>query len=168
MFLSADTFGTIAVLFQDLLTFDYKTKSTTVDSKEMVNKSIQYLPLKTIHDSKNWNTTPRLTTTWLGIQLLYHYELVNSRLPTDAKHLIAFKNEFLKAKLFDSGFLSDEFCVQLARIATTELNFICAIVGGVFGQEIIKIISRDADPIDNYFVYDGIENFNGFVETIKE
>ena len=48
----------------------------------------------------------------------------------------------------------------------TELNPVCAIVGGIAAQEVIKVISRDADPIFNYFMYDGMETFAGFIETV--
>ena len=44
---------------------------------------------------------------------------------------------------------------------------VCAIVGGIAAQEVIKVLSRDADPICNYFVYDGMETYAGFIETVK-
>jgi hypothetical protein len=54
----------------------------------------------------------------------------------------------------------------LCRNATAELNPVCAIVGGIAAQEIIKAISRDHAPLQNYFVYDGVTTYRGFVETI--
>lgn len=50
--------------------------------------------------------------------------------------------------------------------AQAEINPTCALLGGIAAQEIIKVISRNSDPINNYFVYDGIESYAGFRETI--
>lgn len=58
-------------------------------------------------------------------------------------------------------------CRVLCLNARAELNHVCAMVGGICAQEIIKVISRNADPIDNYFVYDGVETFAGFIERVN-
>jgi len=46
-----------------------------------------------------------------------------------------------------------------------ELSPVCAIVGGVMAQEIIKAISNKDAPHNNYFFYNPIESC-GVVETI--
>jgi ubiquitin-like 1-activating enzyme E1 A len=41
-------------------------------------------------------------------------------------------------------------------------------VGGVLGQEIIKVISGKEEPLNNFFCYDGIDYRRaGVVETIQ-
>jgi ubiquitin-like 1-activating enzyme E1 A len=42
---------------------------------------------------------------------------------------------------------------------------VCAIVGGVAAQEIIKIISANDAPLNNFFFYDSTEG-SGVVERI--
>jgi hypothetical protein len=39
--------------------------------------------------------------------------------------------------------------------ATTELNAVCAVVGGILGQEIIKALSQKGTPANNVFLFDG-------------
>ncbi len=62
--------------------------------------------------------------------------------------------------------LRDELMPVLCTMATAELNPVCAIVGGIAAQEIIKAISRDSEPVYNYFVYDGVTSFRGHSEVI--
>ena len=46
-----------------------------------------------------------------------------------------------------------------------ELSPVCAVVGGVVAQEIIKAISNKDAPHNNYFFYNPVESC-GVVETI--
>lgn len=165
--MSADTFGMLGIMFQDLLDFDFKVKVQKEKGTETVNQSIKYCTLEYVHEKVNWNTVSRLTSTWVSIQMLYHYQVENGKFPSDYKDLIQYKDKFLTKHLFDIKFISDKFCETLCRNNNVELNYICAIFGGIVGQEIIKVISRDAIPIDNYFIFDGIENYSGFIEKLK-
>jgi len=49
--------------------------------------------------------------------------------------------------------------------AQCELAPVCAVVGGILGQEIIKAISGNEEPLNNFFFYDGKEG-RGEVEAI--
>ena len=51
---------------------------------------------------------------------------------------------------------------DLARTAGTEISPICAVTGGMLGQEIIKAISAKNEPFNNWFFFDGISG-NGRV-----
>jgi hypothetical protein len=43
----------------------------------------------------------------------------------------------------------------LARQSQSELSPVCAVVGGILGQEILKAISRKGEPALNVFLWDG-------------
>ena len=43
---------------------------------------------------------------------------------------------------------------------------ICAIVGGLVSQEIIKIVSKKDDPVVNSLYYDGLSGA-GIIENMK-
>jgi ubiquitin-like 1-activating enzyme E1 A len=45
--------------------------------------------------------------------------------------------------------------VHESKQATTELNAVCAVVGGILGQEIIKALSQKGAPANNVFLFDG-------------
>ncbi|XP_030855037.1 SUMO-activating enzyme subunit 1-like [Strongylocentrotus purpuratus] len=62
----------------------------------------------------------------------------------------------LKNDLIDTNYT--EYCAG-------ELGPTCAIVGGIIGQEIIKAASGRDAPLDNFFLYDGVDSL-GMVDCI--
>lgn len=54
---------------------------------------------------------------------------------------------------------------NVAQDLVGALNPVCAIVGGVLGQEVIKAVSQKDQPINNTFVYDGLDS-TGIVAKI--
>jgi len=46
-----------------------------------------------------------------------------------------------------------------------EISPVCAIIGGVVGQDIIRSITGQDPPIKNFFLFNGL-NFTGLVESI--
>ena len=67
-----------------------------------------------------------------------------------------------KAQLTDSVSINIS---SLAGLLFGELSPVCAVVGGVVAQEIIKAISNKDAPHNNYFFYNPVESC-GVVETI--
>ena len=55
---------------------------------------------------------------------------------------------------------------HLHRNVSGVLVPICAIVGGIVSQEIIKIVSKKDDPIVNSLYYDGLSGA-GIIENLK-
>jgi len=45
--------------------------------------------------------------------------------------------------------------LQLARVASCELNPLCALMGGILGQEVLKGASGKFTPIQQFYYYDG-------------
>ncbi|KAL0491076.1 ubiquitin-like 1-activating enzyme E1 [Acrasis kona] len=167
LFFAADTFGLYAIMFEDLLKLDIKIKKK--DSTFVQEKSIQFKSLREVQ-KVDIKKVRRLSELWLAMQLLYEYHRHVGRLPNvdEEDQVISFKNDvFLKGHGLSGMTVRDDVVKSLCRNANAELNPVCAIVGGVAAQEIIKAISRDSDPLDNYFVYDGVESFSGFVERIS-
>lgn len=44
---------------------------------------------------------------------------------------------------------------------------VCAIIGGILGQEVIKAISGKGDPIKNFFFFDAMDG-KGVIEDISK
>jgi ubiquitin-like 1-activating enzyme E1 A len=44
---------------------------------------------------------------------------------------------------------------EVARSAVAELSPVCAVLGGILGQEVLKAISRKGELACNCFVFDG-------------
>lgn len=56
--------------------------------------------------------------------------------------------------------------VFLWRWCVSELSPVCAVVGGVLAQEVIKAISAKDRPYMNSFLYNGQQN-TGIVEQLR-
>merc|ERR1719348_2360034 len=75
--------------------------------------------------------------------------------------LFEFRNKTLEAMSVPVDKISDEYLALLFA----ELSPVCAIVGGVLSQEVIKAISNKDAPHNNFFFYNPIQSC-GVVETI--
>jgi len=51
---------------------------------------------------------------------------------------------------------------RLATTAANEFSPVCAVVGGMLGQDILKTLAGKEPPIANFFVFDGV-SCNGIV-----
>jgi len=52
-------------------------------------------------------------------------------------------------------YISKELLHDWARTATAEVSPVCAVVGGIIGNEIIKAISSKGEPANNCIIFDG-------------
>ncbi len=46
-----------------------------------------------------------------------------------------------------------------------EISPVCAIVGGILAQELIKVVTGKDEPLSNFFFYNGMDG-GGFVECV--
>eukprot|EP00940_MAST-03C_sp_MAST-3C-sp2_P001442 g1442.t1 len=77
----------------------------------------------------------------------------------DASKLRTFTERCLKSR----GIADDNAIEKTAQIASralaasdVDLTPVCAIVGGVLAQDIVKVVSKHNEPIDTIFTFDGI------------
>jgi len=81
----------------------------------------------------------------------------------DGLELMKLRNELLKKHQIsmDRVTIPDDF----VRCCFGELSPVCAIVGGIVAQEIIKAVSHKDQPLNNYFFYSGLE-YSGLVAKL--
>lgn len=80
----------------------------------------------------------------------------------DIKALLQIKPQVLKKlKVADEAFVPDTF----AENCFSALSPVCAVVGGVIAQEIIKAVSKKDQPHNNWFFFDGNDSC-GMVEKL--
>jgi ubiquitin-like 1-activating enzyme E1 A len=122
----------------------------------------------------NWGlpSMRRVPKLFFALLLLYQWKGEHggrspSTLSSDEQtELVAMKNATLKKFKLRDNFLTDDFLLETARTAGAELSPICAIVGGILGQQVIKVISAKGEPeVHNLFFYDA-RTAMGLVETI--
>eukprot|EP01133_Synstelium_polycarpum_P000154 gene154-181_t len=117
--------------------------------------------------SVNWTSMNRTTPAYFVIAVLYIFHQKYNRVPTpkDIDDLVKILEDTNKQYNVSP---TDKHVAKLrlmVRQLNNEIAPVCGIVGGIVGQEIIKIISRDTEPLNNFFFYDGLDG-TGLVESI--
>jgi len=76
----------------------------------------------------------------------------------NAADFVSVSKEFLKDQGLDAGYLGDDDDLhRLAVTATAEVSPVCAVMGGVLGNEVIKAISGKGEPANNMLLFDGTD-----------
>jgi len=121
----------------------------------------------------SWNKYPRRCNKILpAVQVLLDFRDQHQRHPVisaeeDLKELMRIKDKLCGSNGVDAGFVPDDVMRLLATGSGTELNPVCAILGGFIAQEVVKSISHKDLPVNNFFLYHGLEG-SGTVEKIGE
>jgi len=193
MFYAGDVLGFFGFSFMDLVAHEYveeKTETNTSskdesgqpDAKkakveeETVTKSVKKAmtfvslaeALKVDWSSELYaKRIRRMDPSFFLLQVLFDFRLETGHSPRpanreeDIQKLKAIKEKTLARLSVPTEKISDEFLSLLF----SELSPVCAIVGGVLSQEVIKAISNKDAPHNNFFFYNPIESC-GVVETI--
>ena len=168
-FFVGDTYGTLGVLFADLgPAFECKAKAPAkqnagenTEAPVFVDKTIAFPNLEKSLSSP-WKDlmnrrfgTPSL---YFGVLILHRFEKVVGR-PIDSS-----KEEDLKTLMYIStdmaveqgesredgaagAFIEEDLLRLLWQTARVELSPVCAVLGGMIGQEIVKVIARKGKPL---------------------
>lgn len=52
----------------------------------------------------------------------------------------------------------DAWCSDIWRNRGTHISPVCAVIGGLIGAEILKVLSGRDEPLDNVIVYDSVSS----------
>ncbi|XP_060561529.1 SUMO-activating enzyme subunit 1-like [Ruditapes philippinarum] len=150
------------------------TKKAKTDEMETVTvkNSAQFTRFKDAmtvdwKSSDNVKKVKRTPSAYFIMKVLLQFMENEGRRPAvssvseDKKLLSTLKSEVLEQIGVNSDLIDDEFTSK----CFAELSPVCAIVGGVLGQEIIKAVSHKDAPHNNFFFYNGVEG-SGLVDKI--
>ncbi|RIB05713.1 sumo-activating enzyme subunit 1, partial [Gigaspora rosea] len=117
-----------------------------------------------ISDRKLKKISPLL---W-AIQILWKFQQEMGRLPvtndnSDVEKLLSLRNSYLQTIHINNLLVTDEFLITLASFTFAELSPICAILGGVLAQDILNVLSKKGAPINNLFVFDGLQGDENYL-----
>ncbi|DAZ97000.1 TPA: hypothetical protein N0F65_011915 [Lagenidium giganteum] len=165
-FFAAHTFGFEGSMFADLGTHTYRRSPVGENAQPTEPITVQFPALADAHKVQ-WSQLksarkrgPQLPRVFVKNQLLLEFRSVNGVQDIVAEQTDAFV-QFAQAQLKAHGLEQELFSVEelssLVAVSSVDLVPICAILGGIIGQEIIKAISLKDEPICNYFFLDGSE-----------
>ena len=103
-------------------------------------------------------------------QLLQRYEQKHDQAPrpdTGGEQFRAFARAELDRCGVDAATFGADDVDRALRTAGAELSHVCAIVGGVVGQEVLKVLHAKDPPVHNVFLFDG-RTGNGFQFLIPQ
>ncbi|KAJ8772301.1 hypothetical protein K2173_027478 [Erythroxylum novogranatense] len=117
-----------------------------------------------------WLTLPRkVSKLYFAMRVIEKFEEVVGRKPgetciQDLPAVLRMKKELCEAQSVSESHVPD---AVLERLLTGAREFppVCAIIGGILGQEVIKAISGKGDPLKNFFFFDAMEG-KGIIEDI--
>ncbi|EDO49380.1 predicted protein [Nematostella vectensis] len=191
-FFASDVFGFYGYMFADLGKHRYveeerKTihsaekkekepakKKQKIDSTETktVEKFCEFSSLKNSlscsFSETRVKSLKRLPSVYFILQVILRFRAKHGRAPdslqrtSDEKELNCLKQEVMSDLNISQDLIDQDFACH----CLSELSPVCAIVGGVVGQEIVKAVSGKDAPLNNFFFYDGLEG-HGMVECFK-
>ncbi|KIP09716.1 hypothetical protein PHLGIDRAFT_126150 [Phlebiopsis gigantea 11061_1 CR5-6] len=172
-FYAGGTFGLLGYIFCDLLAHDYISpdRSAPAPGKEVPAKSIKltatYCPLSNALQHRWLGLTRKQTkelnpTVIFTIFAIWEYQARhNGKLPYEgsaAAELEAVASSLLgRAEVNRQALpaVPRELIETMATTAPYELSPVCAVVGGMLAQDILKALAAREPPIANFFAFDG-------------
>jgi len=195
-FFAADVFGFYGFMFADLGKHKYveekpkvikaaekkiarsdgepeaKRRKVDVNETTVVQEFAEFYRLKAALTSKlddrPAKILKRLPSVYFIVKVILRFQSQFGRLPQTAtnaeerEQLLRLRDDVMKELNLDLALLPDEFASHCA----SQVSPVCAIVGGIVGQEVVKAVSGKDAPLNNFFFYDGLEG-HGSVECFK-
>ncbi|KAI0357375.1 hypothetical protein OH77DRAFT_1399267 [Trametes cingulata] len=168
-FYAGGTYGLLGYIFCDLLQHDYiaPDRSGQKDATKNVKNTAVYVPLKTALQHR-WAGMTRRQTKELNPAIIFtvlavwEYQVVHQgTLPDDpaaAAELESIANKLISEADVNKQTLPSiprELMETMATTAAHELSPVCAVVGGLLAQDVLKALAAREPPIANFFTFDG-------------
>ncbi|RVW52595.1 SUMO-activating enzyme subunit 1A [Vitis vinifera] len=119
------------------------------------NKKLEIIPLEGSSYNTVESTSQKVTKLYLAMRVIERFEEAEGRNPgeisiADLPGVLKLKKELCEAQSFNESHVPDALLERLVS-DTSEFPPVCAILGGILGQEVIKAISGKGDPLKNFF-----------------
>ncbi|XP_075771223.1 SUMO-activating enzyme subunit 1 [Pelodiscus sinensis] len=191
-FFAGDVFGYYGYMFADLGAHEFveektkvtkssqgvedgpDTKKAKLDSTEttMVKKRVAFCQLKEAlavdwSSEKGKAALKRTAPDYFLHQVLLTFRTEKGRDPLpescaeDSERLLQIRREVLASLGVGTDLLPEDF----VSYCFSEMAPVCAVLGGVLGQEVVKALSQRDPPHNNFFFFDGMKG-SGVVERL--
>ncbi|KAG2557718.1 hypothetical protein PVAP13_8NG253100 [Panicum virgatum] len=121
--------------------------------------------------SVHWSTLPKKTAKlYFAMRVLENYELSKGYNPgettlSDIPAVLSQRKDMCDKMSLSESQIPTALMERLLAAGKKEHPPVCAILGGILGQEVIKSISCKGDPIKNFFFFDAADG-KGVIEDI--
>ncbi|KAI5055103.1 hypothetical protein GOP47_0030248 [Adiantum capillus-veneris] len=167
-FFSVDCRGPLGEIFVDLQTHSYVLKT-----KENEPHSVQKLVYCSLEESiaARWDKLPKKTAKlFYAMRIVEDFERSNSRAPgqvtfEDLAAILDARKSYCESQGVPETSVPEKLLHRLLQVGERELPPVCAIVGGILGQEVLKALSGKGEPLKNFFFFDPSDG-KGIIEEI--
>ncbi|KAM7480169.1 hypothetical protein LguiA_028382 [Lonicera macranthoides] len=165
-FYTVDCRDSCGEIFVDLQNYTYSKKKLD----ETVECHLRY-PSFEEAVAIPWRSLPkRVSKLYFAMRVLERFEEVEKRNPgetsiTDLPNVLKLRKELCQAHSLNESQIPDSLLERLVG-NTREFPPVCAVLGGILGQEVIKALSGKGDPLKNFFFYDATDG-KGIIEDIS-
>jgi len=146
--------------------------SESQNTHDMIEQVINFKTLRNALSTKAVHgMSPRqiksISKAYFVMQVMLEFSERSNRFPMvehksqDCIDLLQIRDSLLEEMEVDTDMLQDEFVSHCFG----EISAVSCIVGGILGQEIIKAVSGNDAPHNNFFFYDGLES-SGLVDHL--
>jgi len=167
-FYAGGSYGLLGYIFCDLLEHSYITpdRSAPKEAPKNVKATATYPPLRTAIGYR-WSALNKRQTKELKpaivfmILAIWEYEFSQRRLPNeiqDATCLQTVANTLLSDADVNKQVITtmpQDLIETMTTTAAHEFSPVCAVVGGMLAQDILKALAAREPPIANFFSFDG-------------
>ncbi|GMP34170.1 hypothetical protein CsSME_00007154 [Camellia sinensis var. sinensis] len=166
-FYTVDCRDSCGEIFVDLQNYTYSKKKLD----ETIECQLQY-PSFEDAIAVPWKSLPRrMSKLYFAMRVIEQFEEAEGRDPgqtskDDLPKVLKLRKELFEAQSLNESLIPDSLLERLVS-CTTEFPPVCAVIGGILGQEVIKAISGKGDPLKNFFFFDAMDG-KGIIEDISK
>ncbi|KAJ3671858.1 hypothetical protein LUZ60_007937 [Juncus effusus] len=166
-FYTIDCRDSCGEIFVDLQSYTYMQKK----GDEKIERQLNYPSLEEAI-SLPWKDLPRrVAKLFFAMRILEKFELSEERNPGelstgDLQSVLNLRKEMCDSQGFNESYIPNNLMERLINAGKIEFPPVCAILGGILGQEVIKGISGKGDPLKNFFYFDTADG-KGVIEDIS-
>lgn len=165
-FYSVECRDSCGEIFVDLQKYSYCKKK----NEETMECTLQY-PSFEEAIAVPWRSLPkRMSKLYFAMRVIERFEELEGRNPgetsaDDLPNVQKLRKELCEAHCLNESQIPDSLLQRLIA-SRSEFPPVCAIIGGILGQEVIKAISGKGDPLKNFFFFDAMDG-KGIIEDIS-
>ncbi|MCO5569322.1 hypothetical protein L7F22_023034 [Adiantum nelumboides] len=167
-FFAVDCRGPLGEIFVDLQTHSYVLKT-----KENEPHSVQKLVYCSLEEAiaAQWDKLPKKTAKlFYAMRIVEGFEQSNLRAPgqvafEDLTAILDTRKRYCESQGVPETSVPEKLLHRLLQTGERELPPVCAIIGGILGQEVLKALSGKGEPLKNFFFFDPSDG-KGIIEEI--
>ncbi|CAA7404688.1 unnamed protein product [Spirodela intermedia] len=166
-FYTIDCRGLCGEIFTDLQDYTYGQKKP-----DGATESEKKYPSFEEAISLSWRSLPKkVAKLFFALRVIENFEQSAGRKHgeismSDLPDVLTLQKQLCEAQSLSESFIPASVLERLLAAGAREHPPVCAILGGILGQEVIKGISGKGDPVKNFFFFDTTDG-KGIIEDIS-